>query len=199
MYAAQTLTGGFANPVFDAQSVFRAVMDGLANPGTVYIAETQADAPEPFGKAAASILLTLCDFETPVWLSPSIASDSVRGWINFHAGATLVGEPEQSAFAFVANSAELPVLTSFALGNDEYPDTSTTIILDVEALIGGAHLLLEGPGINGNRVVAPAGLPDGFIGMWAQNSEIYPRGIDLILTAGEQFLCLPRTTRIREA
>lgn len=199
MLAAQMLAGGFANPVFEAQSVFRAVMNGLANPGKVESAQTLVDAPEPFGKAAASILLTLCDFETPVWLSPSLASDSVRGWINFHAGAPLVDEPELSTFAFAANSAELPALFSFVPGNDEYPDTSTTIILEAEALHGGARLVLEGPGILGSRMIAPAGLPNGFIGAWAQNADLYPCGVDLILAAGAQFLCLPRTTRIREA
>ncbi len=198
MLATQTLSGGFANPVFEAQSVFRAVMNGLANPGTVDIAGTQAHAPAPFGKAAASILLTLCDFETPVWLSPSLASDSVRGWVSFHAGAPLADEPKHSAFAFAANSAELPALSSFAPGNDEYPDTSTTIIVEIEALQGGAPVLLKGPGIKGNRMIAPAGLPRDFIGAWELNSRLYPCGVDLILTAGAQFLCLPRTTRMQE-
>ncbi len=199
MLASQTLSGGFANPVFEAQSVFRAVMNGLANPGAVDIVGTQAHAPAPFGKAAASILLTLCDFETPVWLSPSLASDPVCGWVSFHAGAPLIVDPKQSAFAFSANSAELPALSSFAPGNDEYPNTSTTIILEVEALQGGDPLHLKGPGIKGNRMIAPAGLPTGFIGAWELNSRLYPCGVDLILTAGARLLCLPRTTRIQEA
>ena len=30
-----TLTGGFAEPVFQAQSVFKAMMDAMARPGSI--------------------------------------------------------------------------------------------------------------------------------------------------------------------
>lgn len=199
MVAGETLAGGFADPVMEAQSVFRTVMDGFSSPGRVDLAGSAADAPEPFGKAAASILLTLCDFETAVWFSPSLDSPAVHGWVRFHTGAPLAGEPKQSAFAFVASTAEMPELASFELGNDEYPDTSTTVILEIAALDGGLSLSLEGPGINRSRLFAPRGLPDGFVDAWANNQAAFPRGIDLILTAGDRFVCLPRTTRIREA
>lgn len=199
MEATETFAGSFANPVMEAQAIFRFVMDGFANPGQVGLAGSTVDAPEPFGKAAASILLTLCDFETTVWLSPSLASSAIHGWVKFNSGAPLVSEPKQSVFAFLASTAELPELSLFELGNDEYPDTSTTVVLEIAALDGGLPLLLEGPGINRNRLFAPRGLPDGFEQAWANNQALYPRGIDLILTASDQFVCLPRTTRIREA
>jgi alpha-D-ribose 1-methylphosphonate 5-triphosphate synthase subunit PhnH len=199
MFLTETLAGGFANPVMESQAVFRAVMDGFSNPGHVGIATSTVEAPEPLGKAAASILLTLCDFETDVWLAPSISSPSIHGWVKFNAGAPLAAGPNQSAFAFVGETSEMPVLASFAMGNDEYPDTSTTVVLEIASLDGGAPLLLEGPGIKGRRLFAPRGLPDRLKDDWASNQASYPCGIDLILTAGDQFVCLPRTTRIREA
>jgi alpha-D-ribose 1-methylphosphonate 5-triphosphate synthase subunit PhnH len=44
--------------------------------------------------------------------------------------------------------------------------------------------------------VAPVGLPEAFLRLWTENHALFPRGIDLVLTAGSRFLCLPRTTKI---
>jgi alpha-D-ribose 1-methylphosphonate 5-triphosphate synthase subunit PhnH len=32
--------------------------------------------------------------------------------------------------------------------------------------------------------------------LWTDNRAIFPRGVDIILTAGSRFVCLPRTTKI---
>ena len=45
-------------------------------------------------------------------------------------------------------------------------------------------------------MIAPKGLPDAFLRIWSDNRALFPRGVDLVLTAGRQFLCLPRTTKI---
>lgn len=199
MLASDSLTGGFVEPVFEAQSVFRALMDGFSRPGQVASAKTNVQAPAPFGKAAASILLALCDFETDIWLSKSLVNPQVCNWIHFHSGAPLAKSEDAARFAFAAANTELPEICSFSIGTDEYPDTSSTVILEVEALEGGPELVLEGPGINGSATFAPVGLPADFIRQWEQNGTLFPCGIDLVLTAADRFVCLPRTTRIREA
>lgn len=199
MLANEVLTGGFSAPVFESQVIFRSLMDGFARPGVLAVAATNVQPPAPFGKAAASILLALCDFETNVWLSQSLCGDEIRSWINFHSGAPMTGSENSAAFAFVANVGELPAMGSFPIGNDEYPDTSTTIVLEVEGLEGGPQLHLEGPGINGSAILAPVGMPANFTQQWEQNGALFPCGIDLVLTAGDRFVCLPRTTHIREA
>ena len=43
------------------------------------------------------------------------------------------------------------------------------------------------------------GLPQAFLADWATNGARFPRGIDLVLCAGDRLAALPRTTRIEEA
>jgi alpha-D-ribose 1-methylphosphonate 5-triphosphate synthase subunit PhnH len=40
-------------------------------------------------------------------------------------------------------------------------------------------------------------LPEIFLTLWAENRGLFPRGVDLILVAGTDALCLPRTTKLR--
>jgi alpha-D-ribose 1-methylphosphonate 5-triphosphate synthase subunit PhnH len=132
---AETIDGGFANPVFDAQAIFKAVMDAMARPGTIMPVKTLARPPEPLSATAAAVALTLCDHDTPLWLDSRLAeSAAVYSWLGFHTGAPLVEVPGQAAFALAASPARLPPLANFAQGSQEYPDRSTTIVLQVDAL-----------------------------------------------------------------
>jgi len=193
---AQALAGGFTDPVFQSQTIFKTLMDGMARPGTIYDAALQAGQPEPLGNAAGAIALTLCDHDTLVWLSAGLAKSAMPEWIGFHTGAPITREKAQSSFAFIESGTAPSSFGLFAAGTQEYPDRSTTLILEVAALGEGEKLSLTGPGILGTRTVAVSGLPDMFQRLWDDNRALFPRGVDVILTAGAQFLCLPRTTRI---
>lgn len=193
---ADALTGGFSDPVFQSQSVFRALMDGMAQPGSLRTVEAPVVPPTPFGIAAGAIALALCDHDTPVWLSPALAKSTAAQWLGFHCGAPLTGDKAQSRFAFLDASAPLPPFCMFATGSQEYPDRSTTLVIEVGALTGGAALILTGPGIKDTATISPKGLQDTFLRNWDENRGVFPRGIDVVLTCGRQFLCLPRTTKI---
>lgn len=193
---ALALAGGFTDPVFQSQTVFKTLMDGMARPGTIYNAVLQTGQPEPLGNAAGAIALTLCDHDTPVWLSAGLAKSAMPEWIGFHTGAPITREKAQSSFAFIEAGTAPSSFGLFDAGTQEYPDRSTTLILEVSALGDGERLSLTGPGILGTRTVAVAGLPEMFQRLWDDNRALFPRGVDVILTAGAQFLCLPRTTRI---
>ncbi|MFJ6326677.1 MULTISPECIES: phosphonate C-P lyase system protein PhnH [unclassified Rhizobium] len=195
-FGNDALTGGFTDPVFDGQSVFKLMMDAMARPGTLQTISTEVAPPAPLGIAAGAIGLTLCDHDTPVWLSTSLGRSSLPEWLSFHTGAPIIQERLEAAFAFIEAGMALSSFNQFGIGTQEYPDRSTTIILEIESLEGGKDLALSGPGINGVSMIAPVGLPDSFLRIWNDNRALFPRGADLVLTAGRQFLCLPRTTKI---
>lgn len=195
---ADHITGGFASPVFDAQTIFRAVMDAMARPGTVQLAKVQTQPPPSLSPVAAAIALTLCDHDTPLWLDPALRqTQAVASWLGFHTGAPLADTPADAHFALVADPASLIALENFAQGTQEYPDRSTTLILQVASLSAGDGLVLEGPGIDSSAIFAPTPLPRHFVEQWRQNRARFPRGVDLVLAAPEGIACLPRTTRIR--
>lgn len=186
------LTPGFANPVADAQACFRALLDAMARPGHIH-SVSGASAPAPLHPATAALLLTLADHETPLWLNP--AADPAWPWIAFHAGAPR--SPIDQAMFAVALS--LPDLGCLPAGTDEAPDTSATAIVQVGSLSSGRRYTLAGPGLREPRILTAAGLPDDFVTIWAANHALFPRGIDLILTCGNQLAALPRTVTIKEA
>ena len=192
----EALTGGFAEPVHHAQSVFRMMMDCLSRPGTVQSIVPEIEPPRPLGVAAGAIALTLLDHDTPVWLTPGLAKSAVAEWIGFHTGAPLTRENSDARFAFVEAGAPLSSFGLFATGTQEYPDRSTTIVLEVASLDKGAPLSLSGPGIRESATIAPQGLPEMFLRQWADNRALFPRGVDVVLTAGRQMLGLPRTCKI---
>jgi alpha-D-ribose 1-methylphosphonate 5-triphosphate synthase subunit PhnH len=196
-----SLTGGFAEPVFDSQAVFRAVMDAMARPGTLQTVSLQIKPPQGFGLAQGAIALTLCDQEVGVWLSSSLAKASVGAWIGFHTGATMVDAKSECQFAFVEAGMARLTFSAFPLGTQDYPDRSATLVLELAALTGGPELVLQGPGIRDQAMIAPVGLPEGFLLHWQDSHQQFPRGVDLILTAGRDLICLPRSVTIsnREA
>src|SRR5215472_8568644 len=148
------VTAGFAEPVLAAQATFRVVMDVMARPGTIRLLAGIA-APAPLSPAAAAIALTLLDYETPFWLdAPLAAAEEVARFISFHTGARVAADPADAAFAFVATPAAAPPFASFAQGSLEYPDRSTTLVLQVARLAEGDGMVVHGPGIADTRRLA---------------------------------------------
>lgn len=197
-YRSDAYSGGFAEPVFDTQSVFRRLMDAMARPGTIADVAATAKPPAPLSAAAGGIALALCDHDTLVHLSPAMIDAGIQSWLAFHTGALVAGERSESTFAFLEAGAQLPPLSTFSTGTQDYPDRSTTIVFDVPDLGGGDVFVLTGPGIDQTHEIAPRDLPSHFESMWADNTAQFPRGVDLILTSGRRALCLPRTTKIRK-
>jgi len=188
---------GFPDPVFGSQSVFRAVMDAVARPGSVADLSFAPHPPEGLCKAAGAVALTLFDFETPVWLAATLKSEQAEAWLRFHCGCPVIGNPQDAAFALVSASNQAPRLSEFNIGDAKYPDRSTTVIIEIAALVGGNPVTLRGPGIRGETQVSPAGLPAEFWQQFAENGAQFQFGVDVLLVAGDQLMALPRSTRIQ--
>jgi len=130
--ATQSIDGGFAEPVFNAQVVFRAIMDAMARPGTVHTLLSLAHPPAPLSATAGAVALALCDNDTPVWLDPPLQAEaSVKAWLGFHTGAPLANTPADAHFALIANPKEMAALDGFSQGTQEYPDRSTTVVIEI--------------------------------------------------------------------
>jgi alpha-D-ribose 1-methylphosphonate 5-triphosphate synthase subunit PhnH len=187
-----TLSAGFIAPVANAQSCFRSIMDAMARPGRTQMV-TGVSAPKPLCNAAAAVLLTLADHETPLWLDPQ--ADTAREWIAFHTGAAIVSM-DRSTFGVALT---FPDLAAFPNGTDEMPETSATIIVQVDSLEAGQRFVLQGPGLREPAILAATGLPTDFAAIWQRNHALFPRGIDLILCAGDRLTALPRSVSIKDA
>src|SRR5262249_28798831 len=150
-------------------TTFRSVMDAMARPGTVRPLAGIA-APAPLSPTAAAVALTLLDYETPFWLdAPLTAAGEVARFISFHSGARITADPANAAFALIAAPAAAPPFARFAQGSLEYPDRSTTLVLQVAQLAEGDGMVLRGPGILGTRRLAASPLPADFLAQLAEN------------------------------
>lgn len=186
---AQALEGGFADAPRDAAFAFRALMNTMARPGTI---ETLVGArpPAPLSVAAGTALLTLTDPDTPVYLAGRADTKDVRDWIAFHIGAPLTG-PATAMFA-VGTWDDLMPLEAYPVGTPEYPDRSTTLIVECDTLEAkGAKL--AGPGI---RDKAELSLPDPE--SLGRNARRFPLGLDFYFACGDRIAALPRSTRIAQ-
>ena len=76
---------------------------------------------------------------------------AVAEWIRFHTGARVTADPQQAAFAIIAEPAQALPFDRFALGTAEYPDRSTTLVLQVDRFGGEEAPLARRPGHCGER------------------------------------------------
>ena len=89
-----------------------------------------------------------------------------------------------------------PRSTRFALGSNEYPDRSTTLILQVESLTQGPASSCAAPASTAARSLQASIEPSDLFERLAINATLFPRGIDVVLVADDAVVAMPRTTRL---
>lgn len=191
------MPAGFSDKVLSAQSTFRSVMDAMARPGSIQRIVSAAGAPHGMMPGSAAIALTLFDHDTPIWLDSNMsATPDVGKWLKFHTSAPVVVDSSISSFALVGDPQNLPALECFAFGSNEYPDRSTTLILQIESLTDGPVVELQGPGIDGTAVLRASLQPHDLLERLSINVALFPRGIDVVLVHDDSIVAIPRTTRL---
>ncbi|HHP4256420.1 TPA: phosphonate C-P lyase system protein PhnH, partial [Shigella sonnei] len=94
-----TLETAFMLPVQDAQHSFRRLLKAMSEPGVIVALYQLKRGWQPLNIATTSVLLTLADNDTPVWLATPLSNDIVNQSLRFHTNAPLVSQPEQATFA----------------------------------------------------------------------------------------------------
>jgi alpha-D-ribose 1-methylphosphonate 5-triphosphate synthase subunit PhnH len=191
------VASSFVDAVGAAQGHFRRLLEAMAEPGRVVTLGAEiARPPPPLAPATFALALSLVDLETPLWLDQALRCPDVLETLRFHCGAPIVEATQRAAFALAADASGLPPLDAFAPGTAEYPDRSTTLIVQVGALGQGRSVRLSGPGIEGVRGLMADGPAPGFWQQVRANHARFPEGIDIVLVEGVRIAALPRSTAV---
>ena len=182
--------GGFVNPPHETAHAFRAAMNAMARPGTLETIKG-GTAPAPVSPAAATLLLTLCDPGTGLYLAPGYDSQAMRDWVTFHTNAPIVSA-DTADFA-LGDWQALQPLDVYKIGVPAYPDRSVTLIIEMDALTRSGTTL-TGPGIKDSAALS---LPEA--AAFQANRALFPLGFDCFFTCGDQIAALPRSTHVEEA
>jgi alpha-D-ribose 1-methylphosphonate 5-triphosphate synthase subunit PhnH len=191
---SNTLLPGFSDPVHDSQRAFRQILRAFSHPGTIFDLDGVSQGAPGLSVAATTACLTLLDFETPLWLD-----DAARGaarYFAFHNATPRAERPSTAAFAVIGRAELLDDFAIFDIGSDEFPERSTTVILEVAGLDNDAGPRLSGPGIEQTARLSITGANDNLWTMVDDNHTLFPRGIDLLLTCRDRVAALPRSVRL---
>lgn len=211
--ARSPILPGFADPVHDAQTCFRAVLDGMSRPGKAVtlanvppVANLNANMPRSCLGGMVAIALTLCDADTPVWLDAFLDTPALRRHLRFHCGCSITSGPERASFALIGDPETMPHLERFFPGDPAYPDRAATLVMAADFSTAGPGRSLSGPGIPRGlhpqgALFGPAGLPAWFWEERAASHAGYPLGVDIIFVDASpsdndpaRIAALPRST-----
>lgn len=198
-----TLAQGFENVGRDSQIIFRQIMGSFARPGLpVEISPLVKPSPEFDVSVAGSLLMALMETGTALYLPNEAQISNWANYLKFHTSCVLTPECQNAEFIWIQDGAHLPSLLSCALGSVEFPETSSTLIIDVNGIEINSESMdakvWTGPGIKEPIQIDIQGISTAF---WREREELrqmYPCGVDVIFCSSTQIVSLPRSTRIGE-
>ncbi len=179
----------------DSARIFRVILEAMAKPGAVFELAENSNTPLPLFGNTNAVIRTLSDFQSPLWLSPTLNFDTIIRHIKFHTGAPIVAAPAEAAFAILTAQEAHGAVEKFNTGTHEYPDRSTTLLIQVDGF-NHTNVELAGPGLKVPIGFGVDNLSTSFWGEMITNHQLYPLGIDVIFISPEAIACCPRSTSI---
>ena len=115
--------------------------------------------PDGLDRATATALLTLADYETPIWLPRALARRRGRRLAALPLRRGAGRRARRRRLRRPRRRARTPRSSPLSMSaHDQFPDRSTTVLVQCAALEGGAPVTLTGPGIAGTQDDRAAGL-----------------------------------------
>lgn len=187
------------DPVFDAQTHFRLLMDSMARPGKLNTLNgVTITPPTSLNPASALVGLALLNADVTYYAAENAAVIADY----FVTNTTSHPAPVELAdFVFLRGNQASEALEDAKVGTLSYPETNAFVVIDVETISpepmpDSLALTLIGPGVKGETTVFVRGLnPDLLLTIRQKNAE-YPLGLDTILTDSTgQICCIPRSNQ----
>ena len=189
---------GFDDPSFGSQQTFRAIFAAMEHPGQLVTIFENPHAPDVLNPASAATCLTLLDCETPVWTDIDLRSPAIS-WLQFGCGSSVVTEPCMAHFALITQPSTMPRLDDFKIGDDEHPESATTLIIQVDSFNDDNVKIFSGPGIKTTTQFSPVGIRPQFWEQWQLQAALFPLGADVFFTCNDILAALPRTTQVSDS
>lgn len=186
---------GLQNPVMDAQQIFRQLLNGMSQPGSIAAIDYTVQHPMGLNPATYAVALSMLDQDTPLKLAASVNNAAARDSLHFHNSVPLVDSVSAADFV-ICNEVDRPDLETLNIGSDAWPDQSCTLIVQCQSFYNGITYRATGPGIQSSTKIRCSAFNDTLPHQREKLAHRFPLGIDLILTCGKEFFCIPRTTKL---
>lgn len=189
---------GFVDPVHDAQFCFREILSALSEPGK-QVKLDKHDGFTPLNASASQIVMSLCDGQVGVYLSPYLSQHNqdikqCLNNLNFHHGVQPQDLPD--ADFVVIDSQQAFDFNQCNVGSEMYPEHAATVIVLTESLNKGPKLKLTGPGIKESKTVQLGVLSEDLQHYLEAPIYDYPMGLDFMFCAGQELIAISRTTKV---
>ncbi|RJQ10431.1 MAG: phosphonate C-P lyase system protein PhnH [Dehalococcoidia bacterium] len=184
-------------PAQQEQATFRALLNAMARPGTVYHLPTPRPDDGIWG-GALLVLQALLDHEVTFHVLSDQALPHDQLLRRTGARSASLGRAD---FVLARGGGAVAAVEEAREGGFEEPERSATVVLVVDSLGGdGVALTLSGPGIEATSMLSVGGVPAAAFESLRRRTITFPEGVDVILVdTADHVAALPRSTRIAMA